>query len=59
MFTVFGQFLDHDINLTPVDGAVADCCTDESPHDECMIIPISRYDPFYSKVDPPQRCLEV
>ena len=54
MLTQWGQFLDHDITLTP-ENEVHDCCTANS-EDECFPIFISASDPFYS--DKSLNCLE-
>ena len=47
MLTQWGQFLDHDITLTP-ENEVHDCCTNESTDPECFPIFVSDSDAFYS-----------
>ena len=47
MLTQWGQFLDHDITLTPENEA-HDCCTNDSTDPECFPIFISGSDSFYS-----------
>ncbi|UYV64041.1 hypothetical protein LAZ67_2006378 [Cordylochernes scorpioides] len=54
MLMVWGQFLDHDIALTPVtrmeNNAAIQCCPPtDSGHYQCLPIQISEEDPFYSK----------
>ncbi|KAK3881471.1 hypothetical protein Pcinc_014083, partial [Petrolisthes cinctipes] len=50
-----GQFLDHDLTLTPIntesDGSAIECCDENSAsqHPECATITITRKDPFYSQ----------
>ncbi|XP_040574499.1 salivary peroxidase/catechol oxidase [Lepeophtheirus salmonis] len=48
MVTQFGQYLDHDLSLTP-ENHVFNCCGDNSK-DECSAISIPSNDPFYSTV---------
>lgn len=56
MLTQFGQFLDHDITLTP-ETEHHDCCHgDTSP--DCFQIRIPKKDPVYTKTIPQQTCLE-
>ena len=55
MLTQWGQFLDHDITLTPEE-EVHDCCTEHIDDEECFPIFISGADTFYS--DKSVNCLE-
>ena len=56
MVMQFGQFLDHDMALTP-EVVVEDCC--EHPQQEdCFPINIPSKDPFYSTRAVPPKCLE-
>ncbi len=45
LFTIFGQFVDHDITLTAA-YTVPDCCSKDSEEDECAPIKVTN-DPFY------------
>ena len=56
MVTQFGQFLDHDITLTP-ENEVHDCCQD-STQAECFVLDLPTNDPFYSTLSTKQSCLE-
>ena len=56
MVTQMGQFLDHDVTLTP-ETEHHDCCHDASS-DDCFPISIPANDYFYSKLTIPQTCLE-
>ena len=47
MLTQWGQFLDHDITLTPEEH-IEDCCSEETDDDECFPIFVSSSDSFYS-----------
>ena len=47
MLTQWGQFLDHDITLTPEEH-IDDCCSAEADDDECFPIFVSSADSFYS-----------
>ena len=47
MVTQMGQFLDHDITLTP-ETEVHDCCEHPDLDENCFPIPIPSVDPFYS-----------
>merc|ERR1712223_1799463 len=56
MVTQLGQFLDHDITLTPEEEA-DDCC--QHPEEEsCFPIALPQNDAFYSTISVPQTCLE-
>ncbi|XP_023243050.1 peroxidase-like [Centruroides sculpturatus] len=53
MFMVWGQFVDHDITLTPIsrstDNAMIQCCPpDQQNYDQCYPIIVPEDDPFYS-----------
>ena len=57
----FGQFIDHDISLSP-EHENFDCCNNPQPGDpkhdhECMAIPIPTNDKFYSQFN--QTCMEL
>jgi len=54
MLMQFGQFLDHDITLTPVNKGVRDiildcraCDSSQTVHPECWPIPVPRNDPYF------------
>ena len=56
MVTQLGQFLDHDITLTPEEEA-HECCL--HPEEEnCFPIALPQQDAFYSTLSTPQSCLE-
>ncbi|CAG0902879.1 unnamed protein product [Darwinula stevensoni] len=55
MVMQWGQFLDHDIGLTP-NGDLKCCELDPSP-EECFPIEIPHDDPFYSQLTVPQTCM--
>ncbi|CAG0899544.1 unnamed protein product [Darwinula stevensoni] len=55
MIMQWGQFLDHDITLTP-NGALPCCELDPLPV-ECFPIVIPSDDPFYSRLTVPQTCM--
>ncbi|CAG0882785.1 unnamed protein product [Darwinula stevensoni] len=55
MLMQWGQFLDHDITLSPADSA-GPCCEEPIPL-ECLPIAIPPDDPFYSQVLVPQTCM--
>ena len=52
----FGQFLDHDISLSP-DHENSDCCKNPTNDPECYPISVSPNDPFFSRHG--QTCLEL
>ena len=53
-----GQFLDHDITLTPETEA-HECCVHPELDSNCFPITIPSVDPFYStRTSGPVRCLE-
>ncbi|CAL8121178.1 unnamed protein product [Orchesella dallaii] len=54
MVPQFGQFLDHDITLTPVDDLK--CCGIDGP--DCLPISVPPTDPFYGNRNPPVECLD-
>ena len=56
MVTQWGQFLDHDITLTP-ENEVHDCCHDPA-QPECFPLSLPSNDPFYSSLSTAQTCLE-
>ena len=56
MVTQWGQFLDHDITLTP-ENEVHDCCHDPD-QPECFPLTLPSDDPFYSSLSTAQTCLE-
>ena len=56
MVTQWGQFLDHDITLTP-ENEVHDCCHDPD-QPECFPLTLPADDPFYSSLSTAQTCLE-
>ena len=56
MVMQFGQFLDHDMALTP-EVEQHECC-EHPDREECFPIFIPREDPFYSSRELPQTCLE-
>ena len=58
MVTQMGQFLDHDITLTPETHA-EECCEHPELDENCFPISIPSVDPFYSlRSAGPVRCLE-
>ena len=57
MLAQWGQFLDHDITLTP-ENDVECGCEEQEVDEECFQIPIPSSDQFYSKVENPPTCLE-
>ena len=57
MVTQWGQFLDHDITLTP-ETHVENCCDSTVEDDDCLPIYIPTVDPFYGSRTVPVRCLE-
>ena len=56
MVTQFGQFIDHDITLTPEVEEPTDCCSN-TEHENCFSITIPSDDSFYSNLKQPQKCL--
>ena len=56
MVTQWGQFLDHDITLTPETHA-ENCCDNTVEDDHCFPINLPTVDPFYSSRS--VRCLEL
>ena len=56
MVMQWGQFLDHDITLTP-ENEVHDCCQ-EPEQSECFPLTLPSDDPFYSSLSTAQTCLE-
>jgi len=56
MVMQFGQFLDHDLALTP-EVEIEHCCENPLTRD-CFPIYVPRTDSFYSTRDTPQSCLE-
>lgn len=60
MVMSFGQFIDHDITLTPisrtVDNGMINCCPlQNSTHPQCLPIVVRENDPFYSRFN--QNCI--
>jgi len=58
MVMQFGQFLDHDITVTPKDETV-DCCKEDESDSRCFYIPIPDRDKFYSWVNYTATCLNM
>ncbi|XP_023338409.1 chorion peroxidase isoform X2 [Eurytemora carolleeae] len=58
MVMQFGQFLDHDITVTPKDETL-DCCKDTTNDSKCFIIQIPPRDRFYSWVNHTVTCLNL
>jgi len=58
MVMQFGQFLDHDISLTPKDDET-DCCASGVQGADCFTIKIPGNDRFYSWVNSSARCINV
>ncbi|ODN03143.1 Chorion peroxidase [Orchesella cincta] len=57
MVPQFGQFLDHDITMTPE--ANSQCCSNPRSNVDCWSIPIPTNDVFYSRLrSGPQRCMD-
>ena len=56
MVTQLGQFLDHDITLTPEEEA-EDCCQHPDTHG-CFPIVLPQDDVFFSRLSTPQTCLQ-
>ena len=53
----WGQFLDHDITLTPENDVECECGHEEDNDEECFLIPVPSDDPFYSSLSSPPTCL--
>ena len=52
-FTVFAQFLDHDLSLTPEIEDIEDCCKEEFIlHPSCLAIFVPPGDPFFGTNSP-------
>lgn len=58
MVMQFGQFLDHDITITPKDERL-DCCELDENDPRCFVIPIPPRDRFYSWVNYTATCLNL
>jgi len=58
MVMQFGQFLDHDVTVTPKDETI-DCCKIEDDDPRCFVIPIPPRDRFYSWVNYTATCLNM
>jgi len=58
MVMQFGQFLDHDITLTPKDEEI-NCCKGDSNDNRCFVIPIPPRDRFYSWVNLTATCMNL
>jgi len=58
LVAAFGQFVDHDITFTPT--TEVECCHHKGHDlpDNCSPIKIPAKDPFFSKMKPPQTCME-
>jgi len=57
MVMQFGQFLDHDITLTPKDESLNCCDEPDLSNPKCFTIPIPVHDGFYSWVNLTATCL--
>jgi len=57
MVMQFGQFLDHDITLTPKDEETDCCKTSDLQSGDCLVIPIPSADRFYSWINETAHCL--
>ena len=53
----WGQFLDHDITLTPENDVECECGHEEDNDEECFLISVPSDDPFYSSLSSPPTCL--
>jgi len=58
MVMQFGQFLDHDITLTPKDEEL-NCCKRNNLDPKCFVIPIPPRDRFYSWVNLTATCMNL
>jgi len=58
MVMQFGQFLDHDITMSPRDERI-DCCKMDDSDPRCYVIPIPPRDRFYSWVNYTATCLNM
>lgn len=58
MVMQFGQFLDHDITLTPKNEEL-NCCTRNNLDPKCFVIPIPPRDRFYSWVNLTATCMNL
>jgi peroxidase len=56
MVPQFGQFLDHDMTLTPE--ADKRCCSKDANNVDCFNIRIPSDDYFFSKLNAPQTCMD-
>jgi len=58
MVMQFGQFLDHDLTLTPKDESL-NCCKENPNNPKCFTIPIPKRDRFYSWVNLTATCMNL
>ncbi|OXA44238.1 chorion peroxidase [Folsomia candida] len=56
MIPQFGQFLDHDMTLTPESDKR--CCSKDSKNMDCFPIRIPNNDYFFSQLEQPQECMD-
>ena len=66
MAIYFGQFLDHDLSLSPeAELEPTECCPGcpevqrEGRNEECLEILVPPNDPFFSRQRPPQTCIQL